>query len=394
MRYDNIYNKDYYADIYQLYEPEINYNYYADQPRDDELCRNELFEHLTLACLQNKNYLEKIPVDPDLAGMRNTLRFKRFMENIQSGKGIDAYGIWYVPEQLMKACYFMLDGSMQWRLPNDRPGTSQLIPRFLGKHAERVVSTQATGTFTGQITGYEGFAWVMNLPSTYQWGQEGPHLVFYRVLVEGDPASEGLSRKKPDYDYTIYQDVTDIEMSKMASFGLDEDYEYIRMALPPYSFILLDDMAGLRQYLIGKTPDAGTLNALAVNALIYDRADTLDWLLTTYSKIDQSLIFLRSCSYAKQDVFTALEGGAYGFDIDAFIEEQGVAMFNHVAASGNIAFFKMLHTKYFDRVITPLSERDARHFKEGLMNWSDTTGNRALFDILLSIERGKYNVDL
>jgi hypothetical protein len=391
MRYDNIYNKDYYADVYQLYEPESNYNYYAHQPRNDELCRNELFEHLTLSCLQNRNYLKKAPVDPDLAGVRNTLRFKRLMENLRTGEEHGAYGIWHVPEQMMKACYFMLDGSMQDRLPNDRPGTDCYIP-FYENYEARLVSVQTTGTFTGQITGYEGFAW-LSPHETYQWGQEGLHLVFYTVTVEGNPANENLSSKKPDYDYTVYRHVTDIEMHNMASFRLDEGYEYLRMTLPPYSFILLNDSAGLRQYLVGSTPDARTLNALAVNALIYDRADTLDWLLATYPEIDRGLIFLRSCLYVKHDIFTALEGGSYGFDIDTFIEEQGAAMFNHAAASGDAAFFETLYAKYFDRVVAPLSEQDARHFKEGLFNWSDTTGNIALFDILLAIERGKYHDD-
>jgi TPR repeat protein len=89
MDYHHNFNRDYYAAKYQLYEPDDNY---FDQTDNDEICRNEIFEHLTLACLQDRQHLEKAPVDQDLAGIHPTLRFKRLMENIRAGKGKEIYG--------------------------------------------------------------------------------------------------------------------------------------------------------------------------------------------------------------------------------------------------------------------------------------------------------------
>jgi hypothetical protein len=390
MRYDTIiWDKDYYADTYQLYEPD---GMYYDQPKSDEICRQEIFDHLALACLLDRRYPEKAPADRDLAGLRDTLRFKRLMETIRTGSGKDVYGIWYIPGQQFKACYFMLDGSIQGILPNDRLGSDLYIPLFYDMYKARISRSETTGRFASQITGYEGFAREDPDDETCQWGQEGPYLVFDMVLVEGDPTIWGISREKPDYDYRLIRVVTDVEPgNNAATLRLTDDFEYVNMRAAPYRFILLDDEAGLRQYLAARTPDAQTLNMLAVNALIYDRAVTLDWLLTAYPEIDRGEVFLHSCLFAKYDVFTALEGGAYGFDFEKFFREQGIAMFNHAAGSGNVAFFEMLYAKYFDRVIAPLSEDDARHFKEGLSSWNSTTYNRALFDIIYDIKQGKYH---
>jgi hypothetical protein len=391
MSYDTIvWDKDYYADTYQLYEPE--YTYY-DQPKSDEVCRQEIFDHLALACLLDRQYLTKAPADRDLAGLHNTLRFKRLMETVSTGTGKAVYGIWYVPGQRAKAYYFMLDGSIQAILPNDRMGTDLYMPLFYGEFEERVEKSKTTGSFASQITGYEGLAWEEPTAATYQWGQEGSYLVFYMLSVEGDSAYIGTSHTKPDYDYRLIRVVTDVEPNDTAALRLTEDFEYINMLLPPHSFILRDDEAGLRQYLSARSPDAKTLNILAVNALIYDRAVMLNWLLATYPGINRGELFLQSCLYVKSDIFRALEGGAYGFDFETFFREQGADMLNHAAASGNVAFFEMLYAKYFDRVIAPLSERNARHFKEGLSSWNSTTYNRALFDIIYDIKQGKYHGD-
>jgi hypothetical protein len=120
MDYHHDFNGDYYAVKYNLYEPDDNYFQHVD---NDEICRNEIFEHLTLACLLDKQYLVKAPTDRDLAGIHDTLRFKRLMENLQTGKGVELYGVWYSPQGFMKESYFMLDGSMSHILPNDRPKT-------------------------------------------------------------------------------------------------------------------------------------------------------------------------------------------------------------------------------------------------------------------------------
>jgi hypothetical protein len=357
----------------------------------DELCRNEIFEHLTLACLQDRGYLEKAPTDRDLAGLHNTLRFKRLMENISTGTGTEVYGIWYVSGQQMKACYFMLDGSMQGILPNDRPGTELDIPLFYTEFRERAKMSETTGTFNDRITGYEGFVFGGRMKGTYQWGQEGRYLVFYTVAVEGDPATLGISRGKPDYDYRVIQIMTDIVLNNTATLRLTDDFEYLRMTLPPYRYILLDDVAGLQQDLVTRTPDAKTLNLLAVNALIYGSTDILGRLLNAYPAIDRDLIFLHACLYAQQDIVTVFASGGYGFDMDKFVREQGTDMFNHAAASGNVAFFETMYAKYFDTVIGNLSERQARDFKQHLGGWASTTGNRALFDIIYDIEQGKYH---
>jgi hypothetical protein len=186
MSYDMGIFTDHYAAVYQLYEPDDTY---YDQPKSDEICRQEIFDHLALACLLDGRYLEKAFADQDLAGLRNTLRFKRLMETISAGAGKEVYGIWYIPGQQFKACYFMLDGSIQGVLPNDRFGTNLYMPLFYDEFKARVKISETTGNFTDQITGYEGFYSGGGglTKETYQWGQEGSFLVFYIVSVEGEP---------------------------------------------------------------------------------------------------------------------------------------------------------------------------------------------------------------
>jgi hypothetical protein len=394
MSYFHDSNRDYYATKYRLYEPDDNYFNQAD---NDELCRNEIFEHLTLACLLDRQYLEKAPIDRDLAGLHNTLRFKRLMENISTGQGKIIYGVWYSLQGLMKESYFMLDGSMSHILPNDRPGMQfadfeYYADAAIDKFTDEVIQSRSSAeyTFAQSLTGYEGFDHGGGDQPTNQWDFENGRLIIYsHMLIRGHITPEPSPWPGPSNDFRYFKDVLKVREDSLAVLPLDNDKVYINIYTSPYRYMMDDNREALAASLDGL--DIGTINTLAALAVIHDRREALDLLLSSRPETDKDKLVLLTCVFAKYNIFSNFEGGAYGFDMDRFVREQGTAMFNHAAASGNVAFFETLYNRYFNKVIAGLSNQRLREFKERLWWWSDETGNIAMNRLMHNIREGKYN---
>jgi hypothetical protein len=393
MDYHHNFNADYYAVKYRLYEPDDNYFCQAD---NDEICRNEIFEHLALACLQDRQYLAKAPADPDLVGVSNTLRFKRLRKNIQTGKGAKLYGVWYSPHGLMKESYFMLDGSISHILPNDRPGMQfadfeYYEDFFINTFTDEVIQSRTSQeyTFAQFPTGYEGFDTGGIDCITQQWDWENGQLIVYSVFIisDGFKLQVSLDAIAPEFDFRYFKDVLKVWEDSLTVLSIEKGKEYIHIYTPPYRYVMDDDRAALSvaEY------DDETINTLAALALIHDRRDILDVLMSRKDSIDMNHQVLLSCLFAKTDFFMQFESGAWGFDIQQFLAESGTALFNYAAASGNVSFFETLYAKYFNRVTLSLSNQRMSEFKEGLWSWSNKTSNNTMNRIMHNIQEGKYN---
>jgi hypothetical protein len=395
MDYHHNFNLDYYAARYQLYEPDDNY---FSQIDNDEICRNEIFEHLTLACLLDRQYLTKAPADQDLAGLHNTLRFKRLMENIQSGKGTEIYGIWYSPQGLMKESYFMLDGSMSHILPNDRPKTrfvefwyyeGKAINKIPDKDTIIQERSSAEYTFARRPTGYECFDNTGGKNYTNQWDFEDTQLIIYSQIIIQDSIKLSISPDAsytPENDYLLFKDILKVNQRDLDSLPLDNGNEYVNLYAVPYRFVMTDDLAALEAYLQNNETDA--FNTLASVALIHDRTAILDR-LAARQEVDLNRLFLLSCLYAKTELLTRLENGAYGFDVERFFNENDTILFKYASASGNATLFKLLYSKYYQTVINNLS--DKKSFLQELISWHFITGDNQMYDLIDSIREGKYN---
>jgi hypothetical protein len=171
---------------------------------------------------------------------------------------------------------------------------------------------------------------------------------------------------------------------------LDGRNEYFRVYAVPYRFVIEDDSALLTAYL--QDHGTGMLNTLASLALIHDRVEILDVLIVEYAAdIDIDRLFLLSCLFAREDLFARFEDGSYGFDINEFISRDGVALFNHAAASGNVPFFEALYSKYYQMMMSNLSKDEKESFFMYFWGWAMDTGNDRMLDIVLAIEEGTYN---
>jgi hypothetical protein len=397
MDYHHDYNEDYYATKYSLYEPDDNYFGQAD---NDEICRNEIFEHLTLACLLDQKYPGKASDDQDLAGIQSTLRFTRLMENIQTGKGKQLYGIWYNTQGLMKESYFMLDGSMSHILPNNRLKThfadfEFYADEYIDKIGDEIIQSRSPRKykFSQLTTGYEGFDTGGGDSVTNQWDWEDRWLVVYSLRIIRDYSKAVImydTATSPEFDFWYFKDVLKVREDSLSVIPMEEGTEYINIYRPPYRYVM-ENNAGL---LAGEIYDLKTVNTLAALAVIHDRLELLDMLINRYEDIDLNRLFLLSCLYVKSDLFTRLENGAYGFDVDSFLAQDGTALINYAAASGNVPLFESIYAKYYQKIIDGLSDRQARDFKERIWGWSDITSNRIMNNIVRSVREGKYNGNL
>jgi hypothetical protein len=396
MDYHHDRNQDYYAIKYHLYEPDDNY---YEQIDNDQICRNEIFEHLTLACLLERQYLTKAPTDRDLAGVHNTLRFKRLMENIQTGKGVEVYGIWYSPQGLMKESYFMLDGSMSHILPNDRP-EAQFVEFRYSKYNDDIFDaiiesrSSVERNFDQLTTGYEYFDSGSSPGIPNQWEYENSQLIIYSQIINKDykklmiGAGAGSS---PKFNYRYIKDV--IKSSDYTkSIPLDKDNKYINVYAVPYRFVVEDDIESLAEWLKNQSPE--TVNTLATLALIHDRVEILDMLIEReHEDIDLNHLFLLSCLFAKTELLTRLENGAYGFDVEEFLKQHGTTLISYAFASGNVPLFELIYSKYYQKVIMDFSIniKDSLTFNNLIWRWVGITGYDEMIDIAIDIEEGKYN---
>jgi hypothetical protein len=393
MDYHHNRNYDYYATRYRLYEPDDNYYDHVD---NDEICRNEIFEHLTLACLLDKQYLAKAPTDRDLAGLHNTLRFKRLMENIQSGKGVEVYGVWYSPQGLMKESYFMLDGSMSHILPNDRPYMRFIDFEFyedeyINQFTDEIIQSRSSKAyaFSRLLTGYESFDTNGGASLTNQWDLEKQQLIVYSLLIIRDYSKAAMIGEAgtPEFDIRYFKNILKIRQDSLSKTPMEQGKEYINVYTPPYRYVIENDRGSLAAGTYG-TETAKTLASLA---LIHDRSELLDLLIQGRTDIDLNRLFLLSCLFAKTDLLARLEDGAYGFDVEQLLQKDGTTMLNHAAASGNVPFFEMLYAKYHEQVITYLSNEGQREFYNQLVDGYYVTGTRQMFDITNAIRKENYH---
>jgi hypothetical protein len=401
MDYHHDFNGDYYAVKYSLYEPDDNY---FDQADNDEICRNEIFDHLALACLLDKQYPEKAPADRDLAGVHNTLRFRRLMENLRTGNGAGIYGIWYDPENVMKETFFMRDGSIMHILPNDRPSYESPVAYHNNYRTYHIYQdfiqgrTKKEYRFDDLITGYEGFISDSGGSRTAQWDYKDDQFIINNQILEVDYYKLGIAPgpyRPLKFDYTYYEDTyfrnykDSLETKPSASsMSIDADNKYINIYAPPYRFVLDDDIAPLTKWLKDHGPE--TANILAALALIYDRSAILDWLITHEDSVALNRLFLLSHLYVKPDLITRLENGAYGFNVDNFREKMD--LLRYAVVSGNVPLFKMAYAKYYQAVKDFLINTD--DFNQSLISRCFVTGNNQMYDIMTSIQKGTYNGDL
>jgi hypothetical protein len=397
MDYHHDRHTDYYGIEYKLYETQDNY---YDQIDNDQICRNEIFEHLTLACLLDREYLAKASADRDLAGIHNTLRFRRLMDNIQTGKGLEVYGVWYSPQGLMKESYFMLDGSMSHILPNDRPEAQFVKFRYSDCNDDifdTIIQSRSSveRNFDQVTTGYEYFDSGSSPGVPNQWEYENSQLIIYSQIINKDYKKLAImagADSSPEFDYRHIKNI--IKTSNyVESIPLDNDNKYINVYSVPYRYVMEDDIASLAEWLKSQSTETVN-NALAALALIHDRLDILDMLVNRYEDIDLNRLFLLSCLYVKTELLTRLEAGAYGFDVDQLLAQDGTALINYTAASGNVPFFESIYAKYYQKTLDGLSDQQVRDFKDRLWGWSDKTSNRAMNNMVRNVREGKYNGDL
>jgi hypothetical protein len=393
MDYHHNRHTDYYGIEYKLYETQDNY---FNQIDNDQICRNEIFEHLTLACLLDRQYLAKAPIDSDLAGLHTTLRFRRLMKNIQTGKGLEIYGVWYSPQGLMKESYFMLDGSMSHILPNDRP-TVQFVKFQYSDYDDDfydpVIQSRSSSerNFDQIITGYEYFDRGESPKIPNQWEYENSQLIIYSQIINKDYRKLAIiagADFSPEFDYRYIKDV--IKTSDYTkSIPLDNGNKYINIYAVPYRFIMEDDIASLDEWV--KIHGIETFDTLAALALIHDHFIVFNWLLSNY-KVDKNKLFLFLFLFAKIEFLNHYENGSsVFFDIDKLIMENRDAILNYAAASGNIVFFEHIYAEYYSRIMDALSESEKQEFLTGFWGWSYITSNYMMNKIVRTIHEGKYN---
>jgi hypothetical protein len=384
MDYHHDYNEDYYATKYNLYEPDGNYYHQAD---NDELCRNEIFDHLTIACLLDRQYLAKAPTDRDLVGIQSSLRFARLMERMRAGNETKIYGIWYNPAKIMKGTFFMLDGSIMQILPNDRPSYDRTIEYNDYYNNNVLMGTEKKYSFSEFTTGYEGFDNGGGDVITAQWDYKGGQLIINHQIIIRDFFKLRIAPKpsKPlEFNYDYFEDKLKV-IASSTSLSIDSEDEYINIYTTPYRYVLEGSAVDFNL----EDNEVKTINILASLAVIYDRMNILDMLLVRSKGIDTSRLFLLSCLYSRFELLSRLENGEYGFDINKFLAQNGTTLLNYAAASGNVPLFKMIHTKYYQKVISGLSKEEKEFFLRWFWGWSDITGNCEMNDLIHAIRDGE-----
>jgi hypothetical protein len=295
----------------------------------------------------------------------------------------------------MKESYFMLDGSMSHILPNDRPSMQfadfeYYADAYINQFTDEVVKSRSSAeyTFAQSLTGYEGFDHGSGDQPTNQWDFENGWLIIYsHMLISGHITPEPTPWPGPSNDFRYFKDVLKVREDPLTVLPMEEGKEYINIYTQPYRYVMENN----ENPLMGENYETDTLNTLAALALIHDRGDILDILMSRNEGIDTNHLELLSCLFAKTDFFTQFEDGVWGFDIQRFLAKNGTALFNYAAASGNVDFFEMLYDKYFNIVIAGLSDQQAHEFKEWLWSWSDITSNIAMNRLMHNIREGKNN---
>jgi hypothetical protein len=192
----------------------------------------------------------------------------------------------------------------------------------------------------------------------------------------------------PEYDFRYFKDILKVRKASLPALPMEQEKEYINVYASPYRHVMENDGGALTVESYGTE----TANTLAALALIHDCLGVLDMLINRHEDIDLNRLFLLSCLYAKTDLFTRFENGAYGFDMERFLNENGTILFKYVSASGNATFFKLIYSKYYQIVINNLS--DKKSFLQELISWHFITGDNQMYNLIDSIREGKYNGDL
>jgi hypothetical protein len=212
----------------------------------------------------------------------------------------------------------------------------------------------------------------------------------YSVFIIHDSfkLQASLDATSPEFDIRYFKDILKIKQkSPLAEIPMEQGKEYINVYAPPYRYVIENN----ENPLMAENYEVKTANALAALALIHDRFEVLDMLINRYEDIDLNHLFLLSCLYAKTDLFPRLEKGAYGFDVNQLLVQDGTTLINYAAASGNVPFFESIYAKYYQEIINGLSNNTQKSFKELIWRWARTTGNGKMLNISIDIEEGKYS---
>jgi hypothetical protein len=382
MDYHHPFHSDYYVVKYALYESTQGYFETFD---NDEICRNEIFDHLTLTFLQNKKYLEKARADRDLAGIQNFIRFRRLMDNILTGSGTEIYGIWYEPENVMKASYLMLDGRMMQIRPDNRPKTSLFFDFYRSKYAE---SRYREYTFKERETGYECFDPLGGGGLTMQWEYKNSQFTLFVQMNIKDLYKLGVAQaSSPDKDYKYFTYNIAVEDPDFRYLFFDDEIRLVSMKHEPYHYVLTGDDETFKTYIKNHVTFDATIAATI--SLIAGNGNLLDWLLKN-AKVSQDELLLRSCVF-DHDLFYKFEQGIYGFQFDDFLGKRGLDIFRYAAASGDVSFFKLLYNNYYEIVYSFAGTDDIVIFKRDIIQWPSGVANKEMEDICFAIFEGKYN---
>jgi hypothetical protein len=378
------YNYDFFSqDKYNLYPSPISlYNIPGD-----ELCRDEIYDHLTLAFLQNRTYIETSLIDKDLRGIHNHLRFSRLLQNIQTGGGERIYGVYYAIGTFSKAVFFMLDGRItQIKVNNEADQLFFLIPY---EHEKNVNVKEYT--FGELVTGYEYIK--RALPEFYkqQWVYENSHIRIYSIIMDTDYSKiPGYDVDIPKtYDFRYDYDTVPLEFGEDNSFTLldtrSNRVRFIKLYSPPFNILFREGDSWHDTHLESEIVD---INLLATLALIYDQYNLLRKILIDKSySIDMDKLILTACLYAKNDFFDIVKNDAYKFNIEQLVVKSGDEILLYALGSGNHDFFKRMYGLYFNK----LSSFQRDRFFDQAHTWNALTNNRELSRIEDKIKDGVFH---
>jgi hypothetical protein len=379
--FNAFYNYDYFLYEYNLYPaPASSYN-----TPGDELCRDEIYDHVTLTFLQDMSYLTKAPLDKDLSSIHNQLRFKLLLQNIQTGEGDRIYGIYYAPDTFTKAVFFMLDGRITQINVNTE--TDQVF--FLIPHEN--VQNKKEYTFKELVTGYEYI--LRTFPDFYkqQWIYNKPSIRIHTIIMAIDFSKiPGYDVEIPKtYDFKYDDFIMPLEFDKDNAFTLPDtnsnQVRFIKLYSAPYNILFSDDPEKIDTFIRNKTID---INLLASMLLIYDRYSLLNWILTNMSSdIDMKNLVLTACLHGKNNFVESLEKGVYKVDMKQFFAESGDEILLHAMGSGNPSFFEKIYDSYYSL----LSPSQKANFLNGTYRWSSLTHNSEMSRIEDRLQDGTYD---
>jgi hypothetical protein len=83
--------------------------FFANETYAVVMLGDEIYDHLTLTFLQNKDYIEKSRNDFDLQFIQKQTRFSNLITNISTGRMSDFYGRWFTNDHRLSIVYYMLD---------------------------------------------------------------------------------------------------------------------------------------------------------------------------------------------------------------------------------------------------------------------------------------------